>query len=77
MIIVKRVKDNDFEVTVEGSATTTHRVQLSDDYYQKLTDQKTSREDLIKESFEFLLDLVRLWGQEDQILCVPVLSSSC
>jgi len=55
MITVKKINDNTFEVTVEESVTTTHRVHLSDDYYNQLTQQVVSREELIKKSFEFLL----------------------
>jgi len=55
MINVKKINENTFEVTVEESLTTTHRVQLSDEYYNQLTGQVVSREELIKKSFEFLL----------------------
>lgn len=56
MITVKKIDDNTFEVTVKGGSITTHRVQLSDDYYNKLTDQEVSKEVLLKKSFEFLLE---------------------
>lgn len=48
--------DETFEVTVRESTTTTHTVNLSSDYYQKLTGGKVSAETLIEKSFEFLLE---------------------
>lgn len=36
-------------------AETFHEVSLSNEYWQKLTSGKMSKEDLIKQSFEFLL----------------------
>ena len=52
-----RQKDTEtFEVTVRETATTTHLVVLSQDYYQKLTEGKVSPEMLIEKSFEFLLE---------------------
>lgn len=56
MIKVNRIDDNTFEVTVKKAATTTHRVQLSDQYYNKITDRSVSKEILIEKSFEFLLE---------------------
>lgn len=56
MIEVNKITENEFNVTVkEGSSMTAHRVTLDDEYYQKLTAGKISAEDLIKKSFEFLL----------------------
>lgn len=46
---------NTFTVTVSSSGETTHSVMLSDDYHQKLAGG-VSKEDLIKASFEFLLE---------------------
>ena len=52
-----RQKDTEtFEVTVRETTTTTHLVNLSQDYYQKLTEGKVSPEMLIEKSFEFLLE---------------------
>jgi len=52
--------DNDqfsFRVEVEeGDSRTTHLVELDRDEYQNLTDGKISPEELIKYSFEFLLE---------------------
>ena len=55
MIRVQRIDSVTFEVTVQGRATTTHRVTLSADYHYKLTAGKVSPETLISTSFEFLL----------------------
>lgn len=44
-------------VTVEERGSTTeHTVTLDDSYYQHLTVGKTSQEEFIKKSFEFLLE---------------------
>ena len=56
MITIKLIKDSDFEVTVKLKLTTQHVVHLSNDFYKSLTDGKVSHENLIKASFEFLLE---------------------
>lgn len=56
MLQVKRIGDETFEVSVDGSPTTTHQVRLSEAYYQKLARGRVSREGLITRSFEFLLE---------------------
>jgi hypothetical protein len=53
---VTRVKEETFEVSLEGPPQTRHLVRLSDDYYQKLTQGRVSRDALITRSFEFLLE---------------------
>ena len=53
---VARKDPETFEVTVEGSTTTTHTVRLKPEYYQKLTSGKVFPETLIEKSFEFLLE---------------------
>ncbi len=56
MISVKKISDPEFLVTIEEkSSRSEHTVTLDDDYYQNLTAGKTTKEDLIKKSFEFLL----------------------
>ena len=55
MITVKLIKGSDFEVTVEAKSTTQHKVHVSESFYNSLTDRKVSYENLIKASFEFLL----------------------
>jgi len=56
MIAVKLIKGSDFKVTVESKSTTQHTVHVSNDFYKLLTDGKFSYENLIKASFEFLLE---------------------
>ncbi len=57
MIEVKKENEHDFRVTVEEKGSTSeHKVNLSDDYYKTLTDGKIYKEELIKKSFEFLLE---------------------
>ena len=45
-----------FEVEVVSETTTIHNVHLSQGYYQKLTGGQITADELIKRSFEFLLD---------------------
>lgn len=57
-IEVKRLKDfpkAEFEVTVAGNTITHHKVTVMKDYYEKLTGESTSPEELVEKSFEFLL----------------------
>lgn len=57
MIDVQTIDDNTFEVTVEeGGGTTKHTVTVDDEYYEKLTGGQISKEELVKRSFEFLLE---------------------
>jgi len=57
MIEVKKKNEQEFLVTIEEKGSSSeHTVSLDDDYYQNLTDGKTSKEELIKKSFEFLLE---------------------
>jgi hypothetical protein len=44
-----------FEVTVKGNRVTTHKVTVTQEYYEKLTGNAVTAEELIEESFEFLL----------------------
>jgi hypothetical protein len=53
---VRRESDDTYEVTVEASRTTTHRVTVAPDYHLKLTGGKVSPETLVERSFEFLLE---------------------
>lgn len=56
MIKVEKVDDQTFDVTVEGHTTTTHKVTVKPDYYQKLTNGKVPPETLVEKSFAFLLE---------------------
>ena len=56
MIEVKRKSEQQFVVTIkEGGSGSEHAVTVDDKYYQNLTGGKTTKEELIKRSFEFLL----------------------
>ncbi len=56
MIEVKKKKQNQFAVTVEEKGTKTeYTVTLDDNYWQDLTGGKITKEEFIKNSFEFLL----------------------
>ena len=47
----------EFEVTVrEGGSQTSHRVKLGKGYYLELTDERAAPDDLVRKSFEFLLE---------------------
>ncbi len=57
MIEVKKKNEQEFMVTIEEEGSRSeHTVSLEDDYYKNLTDGKTSKEELIRKSFEFLLE---------------------
>jgi len=44
-----------FDVTVSGESVTRHRVVLTREYYEKLTADAVTAEELVEESFEYLL----------------------
>ena len=57
MIKVKKKNEQEFMVTIEKEGSSSeHTVSLEEDYYKNLTDGKTSKEELIRKSFEFLLE---------------------
>jgi hypothetical protein len=57
MIEVKKKSDHEFLVAVvERDTRTEHEVTLDEEYYQILTGGEMSRGELIKRSFEFLLE---------------------
>lgn len=57
MIEIKKKSEQEFVVTIkERDGKTEHEVTLDDKYYQNLTNGKITEEELIKRSFEFLLD---------------------
>lgn len=55
-INVKEINQVTFQVTVSGSSTTEHEVTVDTAYAEKLTGGKISTPELIKKSFEFLLE---------------------
>ena len=56
MINVKLIKGSNFVVTVKSKSITQHEVHVSNEFYKSLTGGKVSHENLIKASFEFLLE---------------------
>ncbi len=56
MITVRKVDNTTFEVKVEKGTTTTHTVTVSPAYYEKLTNKSVGPEELVRQSFVFLLD---------------------
>lgn len=55
-ISVTAIDGNTYQVTVSSSATTTHEVSVEPAYAQKLTSGKITTVELVKKSFEFLLE---------------------
>jgi hypothetical protein len=56
-IQVENTGEGTFRVIVqEGSSQTSHVVSLEDDYCRKLTGGKMGAEELVRKSFEFLLE---------------------
>lgn len=55
MITVQKIDDTTFKVTVKQDTTTNHTVTVSPSYYKKLTGKLVKPEDLIRHSFDFLL----------------------
>jgi len=57
MIKIDKKDENTFQVTIEqNSSTSNHTVTLDDQYHKKLSGGIIPKEELIKKSFEFLLD---------------------
>ncbi len=56
MIEVLKITNEIFQVTVIKDSRTIHKVTLSDKFYKDLSDSKVSKTELIKKSFEFLLE---------------------
>lgn len=47
---------DDYDVSIEGRATTAHRVRLRETERQRLAGENVSSEELIAQSFAFLLE---------------------
>jgi hypothetical protein len=56
MITVNPIDSTTFEVTVESTTTTTHKITVDPSYYEKLTGKRVAPEVLVEKSFKFLLD---------------------
>jgi len=56
-ITVERQREGEYRVVVaEGGSRTTHTVTVDDAYHQRLTGGRVSAEELVRGSFEFLLE---------------------
>ena len=55
-ISIKKLTDDVFQVTVADSMITTHEVTVTDQSLTDLTDNKVTKEQFLKLSFNFLLD---------------------
>lgn len=56
MIDVTAIDEGKFSVVVtEDDSKTEHTVTVSEEYYDRLTNGKISKEEMIRRSFEFLL----------------------
>jgi len=56
MVTVNPIDSTTFEVTVESTTTTTHKVTVTPSYYEKLTNKRVTPEVLVEKSFNFLLE---------------------
>ena len=54
--MISKIDDEIFEVTLTKDSTTIHRITLSSKFYKKLSNSKISEIELIKKTFEFLLE---------------------
>jgi hypothetical protein len=56
-IVVERIGDGEFSVrVVEGTSESSHRVTLKPEDYQRLSGGKVEAQELVRRSFEFLLE---------------------
>ena len=55
-VSIKKLSDDVFEVTVAKNSTTTHTVTVTDQSLNDLTDNNVTKTQLLKFSFNFLLD---------------------
>ena len=55
-VSIKKLSDYVFEVTVAKTSTTTHMVTVTDQSLIDLTDNSTTKTELLEFSFNFLLD---------------------
>ena len=53
---IEKLTENIFKVTVSENVTTQHEVTVTDIAYQRLTNGRASKEELLDFSFKFLLD---------------------
>ncbi|GAB4326746.1 MAG: hypothetical protein Kow00127_19560 [Bacteroidales bacterium] len=55
-ISIEKTGNENYLVTVEGRQTTVHEVTVKEDDYKRLTGGAVTPEELLKESFRFLLE---------------------
>ena len=55
-ILIKELSGEEFQVTVNEKNSTSHKVTLTDDVHQNMTNGKVSKKELIEFSFKFLLE---------------------
>ena len=56
LLSIKKLSDDVFTVTVAETSTTTHTVTVTDQSLNDLTDNNVTKTQLLKFSFNFLLD---------------------
>tara|TARA_B100000900_G_C20418733_1_gene650015 strand:- start:79 stop:366 length:288 start_codon:yes stop_codon:yes gene_type:complete len=54
-LFIKEISKNQFKIKIINDINTNHTVTLDDDYFNKLTKNKTTKKKLIEFSFFFLL----------------------
>ena len=55
-VLIKELSDEEFQVTVNATNSTSHNVTLTDETYKNLTNGKVNKKELIEFSFKFLLE---------------------
>ena len=55
-LLINQLSNDKFEVIIYGDQQTKHLVSLSDEFYFSLTSKKISKKELLKYSFQFLLE---------------------
>ena len=55
-LLINQLSNDKFEVIIYGDQQTKHLVSLSDELYLSLTSKKISKKELLKYSFQFLLE---------------------
>ena len=55
-LLINQLSNDKFEVIIYGDQQTKHLVSLSDKLYLSLTSKKISKKELLKYSFQFLLE---------------------
>ena len=55
-LLINQLSNDTFEIIIYGDKQTKHLVSLSDEFYFSLTSKKISKKELLKYSFQFLLE---------------------